>query len=126
MKEVTYLAPAERPAVDPAQIETLCTDLGRPAAEDVVCRAMEELAQRMCQIQTQALKGPREDMHKGLRGLAAIADQIGLCSLSEVAHDVMACIELGDAVAEAATLARQARVGERSLTALWDLNEFTV
>ncbi|WP_254694872.1 hypothetical protein [Antarctobacter heliothermus] len=126
MKQVTYLAPAESPAMDRAQIETLRSDLGRSAAEGVVCRAMEELAQRMCQLQTQALSGPREDMHKGLRALAAIADQIGLCSLSMVAHDVAACIEMGDAVAEAATLARLARVGERSLTALWDINEFTV
>lgn len=112
--------------MDPAQIETLCVDLGRNAAEDVVCRAMEELAQRMCLLQQQALSGPREDLHKGLRGLAAIADQIGLCSLSNVAHDVMICIELGDTVAEAATLARLARIGERSLTALWEINEFSV
>ena len=126
MNGITYLAPVERPAMDTAQIETLCTDLGRNAAEDVVCRAMEELAQRMCQLQTQARSGPREDMHKGLRALAAIADQIGLCSLSKVAHDVAACIEMGDAVAEAATLARLARTDERSLTALWDINEFSV
>lgn len=126
MKDVTYLAPIERPAVNPAQIETLRSDLGRPAAEDVVCRAMEELAHRLCLLQGQAMSGPREDLHKGLRALAAIADQIGLCSMSRVAHDVMACVELGDAVAEAATLARLARIGERSLTALWDINEFSL
>ncbi|SMX46792.1 hypothetical protein MAA8898_03526 [Maliponia aquimaris] len=112
--------------MDPAQIETLRSDLGRPAAEDVVCRAMEELAQRLCHLQQQAQSGPREDLHKGLRALAAIADQIGLCSMSRVAHDVMTCIELGDVVAEAATMARLARIGERSLTALWDVNEFSV
>lgn len=112
--------------MDPAQIETLCADLGRSGAENVICRAMEELAQRLCALQEQAMSGPREDLHKGLRALAAIADQIGLCSLSRVAHDVMACIELGDVVAEAATLARLARIGERSLTALWDINEFSL
>lgn len=112
--------------MDRAQIETLCADLGHNAAEDVICRAMEQLAQRLCNIQDQAVAGPREDMHKSLRSLAAIADQIGLCSLSRVAHHVMACVELGDHVAEAATLARLARTGERSLTALWDLNEFSV
>lgn len=112
--------------MDPGQIETLCTDLGAGPAEDVICRAMEELAQRLCIIQDQAVSGPREDMHKGLRAMAAIADQIGLRALSRVAHDVMACIEMGDRVAEAATLARLARAGERSLSALWDLNEFSV
>ncbi|MEN9060916.1 hypothetical protein [Ponticoccus litoralis] len=86
-----------------AQIETLCCDLGPNAAEDVVCRAMEELALRLCIIEQQADAGPREDMHKGLKALAAIADQIGLSTLSRVAHDVMACIVYGDRVAEAAT-----------------------
>lgn len=109
-----------------AQIETLCSDLGPNAAEDVVCRAMEELAQRLCVIQGQAASGPREDMHKSLKALAAIADQIGLCSLSRVAHDVMTCIEYGDRVAEAATLARLARTGERSLTELWDHSAFSL
>ncbi len=112
--------------MDPEQIETLCVDLGPYAAEDVVCRAMEELAQRLCQLQEMALKGPREDLHKGLRALAAIADQIGMCSLARVAHDVMNCIEFGDRVAEAACMARLSRMGERSLTAMWDLNEFSV
>lgn len=112
--------------MDPEQIETLCTDLGPYAAEDVVCRAMEELAQRLCQLQELAMTGPRDDLYKGLRAMAAIADQIGMSSLSRVAYDVMNCIEFGDRVAEAATMARLARTGEQSLTAMWELNEFTV
>jgi hypothetical protein len=112
--------------MDPTQIEALCTDLGPYAAEDVVCRAMEELAQRLCHIQEQAVNGPREDLPKALRALSAIAEQIGLSGLSKVAYDVMHCIELKDQVAEAATLARLARTGERSLTELWELNEFSL
>ena len=112
--------------MDTAQIRTLYTDLGPNAAEDVICRAMEELAQRLCQVQEMALSGPREDMHKTLRSLSAIAQQIGMTSLSRVSYDVMNCIEFGDLVAEAATLARLARTGERSLTELWDINEFSV
>ena len=126
MKEVTYLAPVEHPRVERGQIETLKQDLGRHAAEDVVCRAMEELAHRLCHVQDLALNGPREDLHKGLRALGAIADQIGLKSLSKVARDVMICIEFGDGVAEAATLSRLARTGESSLAMLWDLQEFSV
>lgn len=112
--------------MDTAPIETLCVDLGANAAEDVVCRALEEVAQRLCVIQGQACAGPREEMHKGLKALAAIADQIGLSSLSRVAHDVMTCIEYGDRVAEAACLARLARTGERSLTELWDISAFSL
>ncbi|WP_099248073.1 hypothetical protein [Pelagimonas phthalicica] len=123
MKEVTYLAPIERPSMDARQIETLCKDLGPHAAEDVICRAMEELAHRLCHLQEIAVHGPREDLYKGLRALSAIAEQIGMMGLSDVARHVINCIELGDVVAEAATLARLARMGEGSLTAMWDHND---
>ncbi|WP_240705184.1 hypothetical protein [Pacificoceanicola onchidii] len=123
---MTYLAPAETPRVERGQIETLRNDLGLHAAEDVVCRAMEELAQRLCQLQEQSMNGPRDELHKGLRSLSAIADQIGLESLSKIARDVMICIEFGDGVAEAATIARLVRNGESSLALLWDLQEFSV
>lgn len=109
--------------MDADQIETLCADLGPHAAEDVICRAMEELAQRLCHIQEIAVHGPRADLHKGLRALSAIAEQIGMNGLSSVARDVINCVELGDVIAEAATLARLARTGEKSLTSMWDHND---
>lgn len=112
--------------MDATQIEALCTDLGAYAAEDVVCRAMEDLGQRLLLVQEQADTGPREDLHRSLKALGAIADQIGMCGLSQVARDVRTCIEDDDPVAEAATLARLARVGERSLSALWDLQDLSV
>ncbi|MDJ0821140.1 MAG: hypothetical protein QNJ09_04910 [Paracoccaceae bacterium] len=126
MNAVIYLAPPERPRMDAAQLETLCNELGAHQAEDVVCRAMEELALRLCQVQELAINGPREDLYKGLKALGAIADQIGLCGVRQVSQDVMGCIADGDPVAEAATLARLARIGERSLTALWDLQDLSV
>jgi phytoene dehydrogenase-like protein len=126
VKEVTFLAPKERPLVEPGQIETLRNDLGLHAAEDVVCRAMEDLAQRLCHVQEMSLKGPREDLHKNLRALSAIAEQIGLAGLASVARDVIICVEYDDRVAEAATLARLARMGEGSLAMLWDYQEFSV
>lgn len=112
--------------MDATLLETLCTDLGPHGAEDVVCRAMEELGQMLFQVNEQALSGRRDQLHKTLRRLGAISDQIGLCGLSQVARDVIACIEYGDLVAEAATLARLSRTGERSLSALWDLQDLSV
>lgn len=109
--------------MDATQIDTLCVDLGPHAAEDVICRAMEELAQRLCSIQDMAAQGPRENLPKALRALGAIARQIGMSGLSNVAHDVINCVEWGDVVAEAATLARLARCGERSLSSMWEHND---
>jgi hypothetical protein len=124
--ELKFLTPKERPRMDATLLETLCTDLGPHGAEDVVCRAMEELGQMLFQVHELALTGQREDLHKLLRRLGAIADQIGLCGLAQVARDVMVCIEHGDMIAEAATMARLSRTGERSLSALWDLQDLSV
>ena len=41
-------------------------------------------------------------------------------TLARVAGDVTRCIDAGDGVALAAVLSRLIRIGERSLTAIWD------
>lgn len=109
--------------MDASQIETLCADLGAPAAESVVCRAMEELGARLCLVHDLYQDGNRADMQTGLRRIRAIAAQLGLQSLSRVAGDVLTCIDYRDNVAEAACMARLVRMGERSLAALWDLQD---
>ena len=43
--------------------------------------------------------------------------------LARVARDVTQCLDRGDGIAVAATLSRLIRVGERSLTAVWDLHD---
>ncbi len=120
---VILLAPKERPQLDTVAVQALCDELGPHMAEDMMCRAMEELSLRLCQMHDLAGSGTVEDLHKSLRGLAAIAEQIGLRVLARVARDAMTCIEMGDPVAQAATLARLSRVGEGALTALCDLQD---
>ena len=112
--------------METAQIEVLCNDLGRLGAEDVICRATEDLGQRLFEIQNLAERGPREDLYKALRALGAVAEQVGLTGLARVARDVRLCINRGDLVAEAATLARLARCGEGSLTQLWSLQDLSL
>jgi hypothetical protein len=43
--------------------------------------------------------------------------------LSQVARDLADCVTRKDAVAQAAVLARLVRIGDRSLTAVWDLQD---
>ncbi len=123
MTGVILLAPKERLQLDADAVQALCDELGPHMAEDMVCRAMEELSMRLCQLHDLAAAGPVENLHKGLRGLAAIAEQIGLPGLARVARDAMTCIEAGDAVASAATLARLGRVGEGALSALCEMQD---
>lgn len=126
MEEVCFLAPAESPRIDPDRIEELRCEVGALAAEDMVCRAMEDIALRLCHLHALAENGRRDELRKGLQTLGTIAEQIGLTGITRIAGDVLTCIAHDDPVAEAATLARLTRTGEQSLAALWDLQGVTV
>ena len=53
MKQVTMLAMSEPAQLDAEKLEQLYEELGDSAAEDVVCRAMEELAVKLAQTDAQ-------------------------------------------------------------------------
>lgn len=104
----------------------LYTQLGEIAAEDVVCRAIEELAVRLSHCERQWRASDLAALRKGARSLIAIAEQIGMTTLARVAGDVTASVDARDDAAIGATLCRLVRIGERSLTAVWDLQDLSV
>lgn len=104
----------------------LYRQLGNSGAESVICRAMEELAVRLVAIEQIPGEVEPAGLRKNVRALAAIAEQIGMVSLSEAAHDVIDCADTGDRVALAATRARMMRIGDRSLTDVWDVQDLSV
>jgi len=120
---VTLLKQDETVALDADRLEALYLQLGESNAEDVVCRALEELAARLSYSERCHREGRLEDMRKSTRSLIAIADQIGMEPLARVAGDVTECIDNGDRTALAATFARLLRIGERSLCEIWDLQD---
>ena len=87
---------------------------------------MEELALRMSQCKKLHQAQDRAGLRKSVHRLIAIAEQIGMALVAQVAADVMACIDAEDDIATAATLSRLVRSGERSLTAIWDLPDLTI
>ncbi|MFD3190762.1 hypothetical protein ACFMPD_10870 [Sedimentitalea sp. HM32M-2] len=126
MNHVTTLVPAETVRLDRDQLNALYLQLGQSGAEDVVCRAIEELAVRLSHCER--LWRQRDDpaLRKCARSLIAIAEQIGMNTLARVANDVTITTDSGDTAATAATLFRLIRIGERSLTAVWDLQDLSV
>lgn len=112
--------------LDHDKLGALYSDLGHAAAEDVVCRAMEELALRMSHCERLFVAGEMAELRKASRSLVSIADQIGMQLLARVARDVTECIDAADYVALGATLSRMIRTGEGSLTAIWDLQDLTI
>lgn len=112
--------------LNPDRMEELFSQLGEAGAEDVVCRALEELAQRLSQTELCHREGRMDDLRKTARSLVAIADQIGMHLLARVAADVAGCAPGHDPVAVAATLSRLLRVGERSFREVWELRDVTI
>ena len=126
MAEVTILAQSEAVRVDSEKLEALYRQLGDTNAENIVCRAMEELAVRLSRIERLYREGRADEMRKAARLIMAISEQVGMPVLTRVAGDVIGCIDLGDHTALAAVLARLIRAGERSLTEIWDLQDLSI
>jgi len=112
--------------LDSDRLGELYHQLGEHGAQDIVCRAIEELAVRLSHCERLWRDDDWVQLRKSARSLVAISDQIGMSALAHVARDVTLAIDAADPPAVGATLFRLLRVGERSLTAVWDLQDVTV
>jgi len=122
VEHVTLLRQDETVRLDSDRLE----ELGEAGAEDVVCRALEELAVRLSHTERCYRDASMKEMRKSARSLIAISEQIGMQLLAKVARDVTCCIDEGDRIALAATLSRLLRIGERSLSEVWDLQDLSI
>lgn len=126
MATLAVLRHEEGIRLDPDRLVALYSDLGEAGAEQVVCRAMEELAGRLTEIQRFADEGDLAAMGRSARLLIRVAEQVGMPTFARVAGDVLRATAAGDHAGQAATLARLVRIGDRSLNAVWDLHDMTL
>lgn len=126
MAVLAVLRHEEGVRLNPDPLVALYSELGESGAERVICRTMEELASRLSEMMRHADEGQIAPLIRSARLLAKVADQIGMATLARVASDVMRTTEAGDLTSQAATLARLIRIGDRSLTAVWDLRDMTI
>ncbi|WP_420861565.1 hypothetical protein [Algirhabdus cladophorae] len=120
MEQVAILTHEERVHFDPDRLTELYAELGELAAETVVCRALEELSIKLRRIEAAFWSRDIKTVHDNASGLIEVAEQIGMHSLARVASDVAGCVASGDVVALGGTLARLLRVGDQSLSTIWD------
>lgn len=123
---IVTLEQTETVRLDRDRLGALYRQLGEDGAEDVVCRAIEELAARLSICERLWRDGNGPGLSKCARSLIAIAEQIGMSALARVAGDVCAAVDAGDDAAAGATLFRLIRTGERSLSAVWDSQDLSV
>lgn len=115
LENITVLRPNERVCLDAGPIAAIYRDRGAGAAEQVVNRAMGELALTMAGLAEQVRLRDLTDLHRQLRSLQRMAEHMGMTSLGQVSAQVRLCIDCGDATAFSAVWARLIRVAEHSL-----------
>ncbi|WP_306045977.1 hypothetical protein [Nioella sp. MMSF_3534] len=120
-QDVSRLRPEEPARFNPERLELLCDEIGEIRAEHEVASALQAINLHLRNIR--CLNPVGAELLRPVRNLAAASDRIGMATLARVARDVLACIGSGDQVALAATHARLLRVGERSIHAIWDLED---
>jgi len=126
LEHVTLLKQAEIVRLDCDCLDALVSQLGEAGAENVICRALEEVAVRLSHAERCHREGRLADMRRSVRSLIAISDQIGMGTLARVSAHVTDCIDSGDPIALAATLARLLRIGESCLGEMWDIRDLTI
>jgi DhnA family fructose-bisphosphate aldolase class Ia len=126
MQNLCRLRHEEQVRLDSDCISALYAAMGDARAERFVCRAMEELAVLLASAQVAFEARNSMEMTNALYSLIALAQNVGMSSLARVALDLVDATRAGDPVAQAATLGRLVRIGDRSLTAVWDLRDMSV
>ena len=124
--KIVTLEQKETVRLDTDRLNGLYHQLGDRNALDVLCRTVEELAVRLSNCERFWRQRDWAGLRKSARSLVAIAEQIGMTALARVAGDVAQSVDVGDAVATGATLSRLIRVGEKSLTVIWDQQDLSL
>jgi len=112
---VVALRPNDRVRQDAEPIATIYRNLGTASAEQVVTRALGELALTMSGLAAHVKAHEMTDLSRQLRRLQRMSENLGMTSLGLVAGDVRLCLDQGDVTAFAAVWARLIRIAERSL-----------
>ena len=120
---VTELPLGEPAGFNPGQLELLCDRLGEQRAEAEVAYALDRLDTLLDQIAPLKQTGDHRALETLLAALVRDARMIGMATLAQAGRHVLDCLESGDTIALAATLARLERVGDRSIHAIWDLED---
>ncbi len=121
MQDVLKLEMREPVRVDPDRLVELCVSMGEARAEALITTAMEELARGMVAIEDAYAVQNMDVLTRRADLLVKTAENIGMTTFSRVADDVAACGRLKEGVSLGATLNRLRRIADRSLSAVWDM-----
>ena len=126
MSAIEKLRVDEPVRLDPDRLVVLYAELGQLAAERLIAAAMEDLAVHLVAVQLAAQERRNDLLERGAGEIVRLATQVGMVLLARVARDVQICAARRDRMSQAAVLARLMRIADRSLTAVWDLQDMRI
>ena len=126
MSNVRELLINEVVALDPHKLTELCVRHGEAKAEDIVGHAIEQLSIGISKVERAYLEQDLNSLAQHASKLLPVADEIGMTTLSNVADDVIICAQAAEIMPLAATLSRLIRIADKSLTAVWDMENITI
>jgi hypothetical protein len=110
--------------MDPVPLKALFAALPDHEAEDIVCRALEDIASRLNALQAARCVGAFANIATPAKRVAAVADQIGLTEISLVAGHTAKASAMECGVALGATMARLERVFDAAVNQIWDFRHY--
>lgn len=116
MGQISVLHPQASAVFDEDVLAGLWEELGAGVAENILYRALEDIGARLSQIRADYATGDMAALRRSVRGLAPVAEQVGLPVVARCARDVVICHDRDDLVAFSATLCRLLRCAEAALT----------
>lgn len=122
---ITELRPNEPARFNPERLEELCHRIGEVRAEAEVALALHRISEHLPHLRGFLDENP-DAFSAAIVEIAGDAELIGMATLARVARNVLDSYRSGSAVALSATLARLERVGDRSIHAVWDLEDLSV
>lgn len=126
MQEIVELELKEPVRVDPDRLVELCVSMGELRAEAMITTAMEELARGMTEVERAYSAQNMDVLCTRMDVLVKTSRHIGMTTFSRVADDVLSCAQAHEGIPLAATLNRLRRIADRSLSAVWDMQDMTV
>ncbi|MER5171815.1 hypothetical protein [Thioclava sp. GXIMD2076] len=126
MANVMKLRCNESVRIEQARIVALYAQLGQQAAERLMASAIEDLAMHMVAIDAAVQKNELDAFDEAVTALIPLARQVGMTKLEQVTRDLRDCMRRKDMVATRAVLSRLMRIGDRSLSEVWDLEDMSI
>ncbi len=121
---VALMVPRDQFRINPVPVRQLYDTLGDAGAEQVICRALDDLVLRLERVEDDYHSRILDRIPSEVRRIVVIAEQIGLTEVAVAAAHVRETLPLGGA-ALAATLARLSRTTDRAVIEIWNGHDRT-